>query len=367
MWLAEALKRDCDVTVVTTKGWDLDELNGFYGTSIQPGEVRVRHAPTPFTPQRVTAAAWRGSCYQRFAQRIAREYDIRISACNPTAWGAPAVHFVVDFVWHPTLWKMLDPRAPGFIYRDSSLRKIYLAAARKYGRVSDSPMSPDDLVIANSEWAAELLRRHCNAIDPLVVYPAVWASFPEVAWERKENAFAMIGRIAPEKRIERAISILNAVRGRGHGIKLHLCGAIGDDAYGRTIRRICAENRDWIAAEGRVTGEKKAGLLAACRFGIQTRAAEPFGITVAEMARAGAIVFAPSEGGQAEILDHPMLTFDSEADAADKIDAVLRDAGKQTELRKHLRERASMFSAENFMRESRAAIAAFLARRKELS
>jgi hypothetical protein len=37
MWLIEALKRDCDVTVVTTGGWDLAALNEFYGTQIREG------------------------------------------------------------------------------------------------------------------------------------------------------------------------------------------------------------------------------------------------------------------------------------------------------------------------------------------
>jgi hypothetical protein len=41
MWLIEALKRDCEVTVVTTGGWDLTALNGFYGTQVRDGEVKV--------------------------------------------------------------------------------------------------------------------------------------------------------------------------------------------------------------------------------------------------------------------------------------------------------------------------------------
>ena len=60
-----------------------------------------------------------------------------------------------------------------------------------------------------------------------VVYPPVSTERFAIAWEEKELAFAMIGRIAPEKRIERAIAILEAVRQRGHAVRL-----------------ICAENRE---------------------------------------------------------------------------------------------------------------------------
>ena len=94
----------------------------------------------------------------------------------------------------------------------------------------------------------------------------------------------MISRIAPEKQIERAIEILEAVRQRGHAIQLHLCGQIENDPYGRRIAKICREHSDWIILEGRVTGAKKGSAFSPiARFGIQTVSAEGFGISVAEM------------------------------------------------------------------------------------
>ena len=53
----------------------------------------------------------------------------------------------------------------------------------------------------------------------------------------------MIGRIAPEKQVERAIAILEAVRQRGHAIRLHLCGEIENDPYGRHIAKLCGKRR----------------------------------------------------------------------------------------------------------------------------
>jgi glycosyltransferase involved in cell wall biosynthesis len=138
----------------------------------------------------------------------------------------------------------------------------------------------------------------------------------------------MIGRIAPEKQVERAIAILEAVRARGHSIRLHLCGQIENGLYGRRIARICRERADWIAIEGQVSGSRKAQILAHCRFGIHTRSAEPFGISVVEMVKAGGIVFAPNNGGQTEVLDHPDLLFENVPDAIDKISTVLSDTQK---------------------------------------
>ena len=125
MWLIEALKRDFDVTVVTTGGWDLAALNAYYGTQVREDEVKVRIAPVPWLVRNLSAAALRGACYQRFARQIAGEYDVRISAYNPTDWGLPAVHFIADFSWHRELRERLDPPTPGFIYRDTLMRKAY--------------------------------------------------------------------------------------------------------------------------------------------------------------------------------------------------------------------------------------------------
>jgi glycosyltransferase involved in cell wall biosynthesis len=172
----------------------------------------------------------------------------------------------------------------------------------------------------------------------------------------------MIGRIAPEKQIERAIAILESVRRRGHAVRLYLCGQIENDAYGIRIRQLCQERSDWIVPEGRVTGANKARILAQSRFGLQTRAAEPFGISVAEMIKAGAIVFAPVEGGQAEILAHPDLLFSDSNEAVEKILAILAEPSRQSALRNHLKPRAQLFSAQHFMRDVQSLFADQLAK-----
>jgi len=352
MWLIEALKRDCDITVMTTGGWDRKALNAFYGTGVREEDVKVRIAPVPWLLDNHSAAALRGSCYQRCARRIASEYDLRISTYNLTDWGLPAIHFLADFSWNQELRERLDPPSPGFIYRDSVLRRAYLLAASSYEAPSGRDVLHDDRLIANSKWTADVMRQSCGVDCAAVVYPPIWTEFPDIPWHDKEQAFVMIGRIAPEKQIERAIAILDAVRERGHTIRLHLCGRIPNDTYGKRITRLCRQHSDWIVPEGQVSGENKANVLARCRFGIQARRAEPFGISVAEMIRTGAVVFAPSDGGQTEILDHPDLLFESTNDAVDKISDILSNSYKQESLRIHLAKRSRIFGAQVFIKQS---------------
>jgi glycosyltransferase involved in cell wall biosynthesis len=163
----------------------------------------------------------------------------------------------------------------------------------------------------------------------------------------------MIGRIAPEKKVEQAIAILDAVRRRGHAIRLHLCGQIEDDLYGRRIARLCQEHASWVVVEGRVSGARKAQILASCRFGIQARSAEPFGISVAEMVKAGAIVFAPNNGGQAEILRHPDLMFSNVNEAVEKIEAVLDSKFLQSFFQAHLMGQAQQYGTQIFKRKTK--------------
>ncbi len=352
MWLIESLKQDFDLTVVTTTGWDLPTLNALYGTHVHEDDVILRTAPIPALARGMNAAALRGACYQRFARQIAPEYDIHISAYNATDWGARAIQFIADFSWDQGLRERFDPPTPGFIYENTVFRRTYLKFSAAFGKPSGRDVFRDDVVIANSRWTAALMKQHCDVDCAELIYPPVGTEFPSVPWERKEASFVMIGRIAPEKRVERAIEILEEVRKRGHAIRFHLCGQIEHDLYGKQVAQLCHERSDWIIVEGTVRGERKADILARCRFGIQTRAAEPFGISVAEMVRAGAIVFAPDNGGQAEVLGCPDLLFTDLSDAVEKISTVLSSTAKQSELRTRLALQAEQFTAKRFMEDA---------------
>jgi glycosyltransferase involved in cell wall biosynthesis len=283
------------------------------------------------------------------ARRVAGEYDVRISAYNLTDWGLPAIHFLADFSWNKQIRDRLDPPSPGFVYKTSLLRQAYLGLASAIEQPSGRDPLVEDQLIANSNWTAETVHRECKIQCAATIYPPVWSEFPDVSWKQKEDSFVMIGRISPEKQVEKAISILSAVRDRGPSIDLHLCGQIEDNLYGRRIVELCRKHSSWIIPEGRVTGERKASILAKCRYGIQARSAEPFGISVAEMLKAGAIVFAPREGGQAEILKNPDLLFSDEPDAVEKILSVLKSPTRQAMLRSELHDRRQSFSTSTFI------------------
>ena len=143
-------------------------------------------------------------------------------------------------------------------------------------------------------------------------------------------------------------------------IHLHILGEIDNSRYVKSIQRLCNRHKDWAFMEGRIVGVKKQGNIARHKFGISGCENESFGIAVAEMVKGGCIVWVPNGGGQVEIVNHPMLIYDSMEDAADKIENVLKDDILQAELRKHLAIQSKKFSHGRFISETKEVIHQFL-------
>ena len=350
LWGIDALKRDFDVTLITGGPVELGRLNDFYGTSLSPEDFQILQAPMPFGLNGTAKfSALRGAFFQRYLRRVGPRYDAAISAYNACDFGAPGIQYIADFCFMDEWRTKLDPAVAGhrmWWYGDSPLRRAYLSLSRLIGRGGDPEAWKRNVTVANSDWSARLLRM-AFAIEARTVYPPVWTEFPPVPWEERENGFVCVGRVVPEKRMDAVVRILDKVRDAGHDVHLHILGGLEDSPFGAKLKEMAASRR-WVKLEGRTFGQKKKDLMARHRFGINGRENEPFGIAPAELVKAGAITFVPSSGGQMEIVNHPMLSFEDEADAAQKICTVLSSRTLQDKLRQHLDEQAAKFSVENF-------------------
>lgn len=362
LWTLEALKQTCDVTLITIGEVDLQRLNAYYGTRLAPQDFSVQHAPMPIgvrKPQRF--AALRGRFLQRYVQRVAPDFDVMISTYGLVDFGRPGIAMVADFSFVEEWRFSLHPGVRSWKkwwYGRGWVRRMYLALCDWV-----SPVSPNvwkrSVILANSNWTADLMRAQFG-VNPRTLYPPVEGNFPEMPFSDRESGFVCLGRISPEKRVDAVIKILSQVRQRGNNIHLHLLGGIGDSHYAASIKKLAEQNYDWVYLEGWAVGEKKKLLLASHRYGIHGRENEPFGIAVAEMVNAGCTVFVPNGGGQVEIVDHPALVFQDEADAVNKIDAVLNSRAEQERLRTHLRQNAGRFSPQSFQARIRQEVDEFL-------
>ncbi len=369
MRLLQTLKDDFDVTLVTTRHVELDDLNRFYGTSLNVDEISIKIAPVPFFMKNSSGPdALRSAFYSRFTRQVGREYDLCISSYNLSNWGVPALHFIADFVWDREIAGRFDPvpeEGSRYIHKENQLRKCYLALCRKVGgkpRSRESFFDGSETIISNSLWSAGIIKDKYGYDCDGNVYPPVRSEFGKIPWKDKAFSFVSIGRIAQEKRIEQQVEILEKVRRLGHDIHFHLIGGIGDDPYGRMIRTLC-EGKQWIVRHGRKTGRDKEALLTGSKFAVHTCPHEAFGITVAELVNAGCVPFIPNTGGQTEIVPFDEVQFGSVEEAVSKIDMMLKDEHLQQKMLNKLEPQKSQFSTNQFCTQARQIIDAwFLSR-----
>jgi glycosyltransferase involved in cell wall biosynthesis len=134
-------------------------------------------------------------------------------------------------------------------------------------------------------------------------------------------------------------------------VRLRIVGSRGGpSAYARHIEHLVSQHAAWISLHVDVPRPVLLDLIARSRYCIHGMREEHFGIAPAEALAGGCIVFVPDGGGQVEIVgDERRLRFGSDADAVEKIVAVMGDPVLQASLRSRLGARAGMFTADRFV------------------
>jgi len=359
MWMLQALQDESRLTLVTMGRPDLESMNRKYGTTVDESKLEVRFLRLP-PGTRKRFDALRGFRLARYCRRHARDFDVMISAYNGMDFGVAGIQRIADFSFDDALRRELQAEsgaADGAFYKASLGRSLYLGFARALAG-SRGDGWKRNLTVANSEWTRDLLRERFGVASD-VVYPPVAGGFPAVPWNEREDGFVFIGRLVPEKGVRQVIEILGDVR-KEKPVHLHIIGRRERTAHAREIEELCRRHAEWVHFEGEMYGPEKERFLAGHKYGISGRRNEAFGIAVAEMVKAGSLVWVPDGGGQKEIVAHPELIYVGRDEAVAKIRSVLTEPEKQTRLRDHLRARAGLFSAERFVREMRVIVREFL-------
>ena len=213
----------------------------------------------------------------------------------------------------------------------------------------------------NSDWTGERVRNFLGG-QPRTLYPPVADPGPGLPWAERAPHFLAIGRISPEKEYERVIRILARVRERVPDVRLTIVGTSDRHTvrYFAALQSLARSLGDWVTFRDNLSRDEIRTLMGSHRYAVHGMREEHFGMAAAELARAGVIVWVPKGGGQMEIVgNQPALMYDSEEDAAAKINAVLSDPAAQGKLSRALAARAELFSTERFVREVREIVSAF--------
>lgn len=349
MWLLEALKTDYAVNLLTRGGFNLNELNEISGTSIRTDEIQIIEKSNILYRTRFGHAF-----FLRFCRSIGNQFDMRITGSRTLNWGMTAVHFLSDVAWNSTLInRFCENEEKRGNTRSLMVAILDFIRTKIVGRSKWD--IANDYFVANSYWTSSVSREFLSHA-PKVIYPSVCSSSTQTKWSSKQNRFICLGRISPEKKIEVIIDILARVRQKGYDIQLHIIGKFTDTPYSRFIGELCQKNRSWITLTGELTGIKKDQYLEQSKFGINGCQREAFGISTAEMVKAGMLPFIPSQGAQKEVVPLEELTFDSSDDAVNKIIEVLINVQLQENLISRLNELSPDFSSNRFCTEVRSMV-----------
>lgn len=355
-WMLEALRDDYQLSLLTWTPVDLDEVNGYFGTTLRrsdlaiyvlPAWLRVAVDRLPFSASTLKSAILRRRAYE-----MSSRFDLVMSANNESDFGCrPGIQYIHYPVRHvPPL--PVDLRW----YHSRNALRVYEWLWSRVSAFDDQHMRAN-LTLVNSAWTGKIVANH-HGIPVRIVYPPAAGEFPNVPWANRDQAFVCIGRLSPEKRLDQVIDIVGRVRKTYPMLRLHIVGADDDRRYARRIRDYAREAGPWITIAGTLSIGALERLVSRTRYAIHGMAEEHFGMSVAQALRAGCIPFVADGGGQVEIVgDAPLLRYRTVDDAVAKITKVLGNHALQQQLRARLSVREPLFAPEHFMNDIRTAVA----------
>ena len=300
-WMIEALKADHAVTLLTRVAPDLEGANRVFGTSLSAADATVEFAPAAsdhlLRMARPVArlALLEDHLLLKRARQMAPAFDVIVTANNESDLGRRGIQYV-----HFPKFITARPDAGVRWYQGPMAVGAYQAACGAATGFRAARMR-SNVTLVNSDWTGRLVRdRH--GIEPVTLVPPVAGTFPSVPWADRRLAFACVGRIAPEKRIEEVIGIVARVRREHPSLTLHIVGNADDRAYLSRVEAAVRTCGDWVSLDLDISRDRLVQLLSSCRFGIHGMRDEHFGMAVAELVRAGTITFAHNSGGPVDIL-----------------------------------------------------------------
>src|ERR1035438_1684362 len=273
LWTLEALRRDHNVTLITTGKIDLARLNAYYGTRLAPKDFFLQNPRLPIGLGSTRKfVGLKGSAFQRYVRRVAADFDVMISCYGPMDFGRPGIQMIADFAFVDELRFSLHPGVRSWKqwwYGRSPLRQLYLYICGIVNGASPGGWKRN-LNLANSHWSARLLRDRFG-VESQTLYPPVENDFPQIDFAKRDNGFVCLGRISAEKRVDSIIEILSRVRQSGHDIHLHILGGVDVSPYGKRVKSLAERNHEWVFLEGWAIGDEKKKLLARHRDRKSTR------------------------------------------------------------------------------------------------
>src|SRR5262249_35073261 len=222
-WILEALKDQYAVSVLSWTPIDFTAINAYYGTALHHSDV-TSYTVSPGCRRLIEAlpiplVLLKMSLLLRMCKQMQADYDVLITANNEMDFGRTGIQYV-HYPWN------FQPRPPAELRWYHGTTAVVSTYYHVCARLCDFSLQQmrQNLTLVNSDWIGAKVRG-CHGIDSTTLYPPAAGTFPAVPWEQRDNGFVCIGRIRPEKELDKVIAIVAAVRSQGVNAHLHIIGS----------------------------------------------------------------------------------------------------------------------------------------------
>ena len=354
--MIQGLARRGSLTVLTWEPPDFGRIDEYYGTELcqWPFEHRLV-APTlrrALLSARIPHEMLKLSVLMGRAKRLRKDYRHCFAAYNDLDLGPGAI----NYLHYPCLdFRDLKSKPWPSHPLGKAIWPLYISACLWPARWSVEGIR-QSVILANSHWSAQQYIDHYQAPVHRVLYPPALGQPRPHDGPRKE-AFLSIGRVDRSKGWSRLVSVIEKVRQSGHEVELTLAGSRGDAKLLEELEALAA-TRPWLNLALDLPREELDRLIASHRFGLHGMIGEHYGMAVAELVLGGCLTLVHNSGGQVEIARHAAALYENEADAVDKIRALLEQpelalevAKAQAEHRESLTRQAFVENFDRFLDE----------------
>lgn len=202
--------------------------------------------------------------------------------------GIPTIGYdlSINTVYHVMFW----PFDIGYLNNPGTYMPPYRLRRRIFIEVNKATLSlvGPRILLTNSKWTLSQLPFRPRMSG--VLYPPVVGG---CGGESKEDMVVSIGRIAPDKRMEDAVRVMETVHSTYPKASLYIIGLPYVEDYYRKVRAM-SRNVEFILDAGE---DVKWSYLCRAKVLLHTAVNEHFGLVVAEAQRAGAVPVVHESGG----------------------------------------------------------------------
>jgi len=335
--VADLLSRKFDKVTVIHSGGKLDseKIECWSGVKLDSERVQFISAGWLGTALGSKVALLKFALVIHAAMRIAHQYDLVVSTYGECAIDAPKLIQIVHyplFLFDRQSFECLGVKDMSFWHY--VFRKQYVQLCRLIARWNPEIISRQE-TISNTDWVSDHFRAAYGGKKITRIYPGAKTEISVgtsefISFDKRKFGFVILGRLVPNKRVERAIEIISKVRQQGHDVYLHIVGR-GQPKYVEHLQNLIT-GMDFITIHSNLSRKELEGLIVQQRFGIHAYEHEHFGIAPAELQRLGCIVFVHDSGGQREIARCAEQQYKDVDDAVSKIVAVLESERLQIKI-----------------------------------